>query len=69
LLLTFGNPYVNKYFAASKNLVACYEDDAIFQGAAADWLAGKFEAAGTLPVTVGIFPYGSGILKKKPLKK
>ncbi|CAN5736365.1 hypothetical protein BH10BAC3_BH10BAC3_33990 [soil metagenome] len=68
LLLTFGNPYVNKYFTESKNLVACYEDDSIFQRAAADWLSGKFDAAGTLPVTVGIFPYGTGIVKKKPLK-
>jgi hypothetical protein len=68
LLLTFGNPYVNKYFVESRNLVACYEDDAIFQGAAADWLLGKYEAVGTLPVTVGTFRYGSGIIKKKTLK-
>lgn len=65
LLLTFGNPYVNQFFSASQNLVACYEDDAIFQGAVADWLQGKFGATGTLPVTVGPFAYGSGIIKKK----
>jgi hypothetical protein len=69
LLLTFGNPYINKYFAASKNLVACYEDDAVFQTAAANWLSGKYDAVGTLPVTVGIFPYGTGIVKKKTLIK
>ncbi len=67
ILLSFGNPYVNKNFASSPNLVACYEDDSIFQGVAADWLLGKFDATGTLPVTVGPFPYGSGIVKKKPL--
>ncbi|MES2645409.1 MAG: glycoside hydrolase family 3 N-terminal domain-containing protein [Bacteroidota bacterium] len=67
ILLTFGNPYINKYFAASKNLVACYEDDAHFQGAAANWISGKVDAVGTLPVTVGIFPFGTGIVKKKPL--
>ena len=47
--------------------MVCYEDDSIFQDAAADWILGKFEAMGTLPVTVGPFPYGSGIVKKKPL--
>jgi hypothetical protein len=67
ILLTFGNPYVNKYFSNSQNLVACYEDDAPFQDAAADWLSGKIIASGTLPVTVGPFAYGSGIVKKKLL--
>jgi hypothetical protein len=66
-VLTFGNPYVNKYFTSSQNLVACYEDDAPFQDAAADWLSGKIIASGTLPVTVGPFAYGSGIVKKKLL--
>lgn len=67
ILLTFGNPYVNKYFDSSENLVACYEDDAPFHEAAADWLSGRIIASGTLPVTVGKYAYGSGILKKKPL--
>ena len=65
VLLTFGNPYVNQNFQQSNNLVACYEDDAVFQGVAADWLLGKFNATGTLPVTVGNFKFGSGIVKKK----
>jgi len=33
-------------------LVACYEDDAITQNAAADLLKGKWDAKGKLPVTV-----------------
>jgi beta-N-acetylhexosaminidase len=69
ILLTFGNPYVNKYFVASPNLVACYEDDVVFQDAAADWLLGKFNASGTLPVTVETFRYGTGIVKKNSLNQ
>lgn len=67
LLLTFGNPYINRFFTASNNLVACYEDDAVFQDAAADLVSGKILPAGTLPVTVASFNYGSGIVKKKLL--
>jgi beta-glucosidase-like glycosyl hydrolase/CubicO group peptidase (beta-lactamase class C family) len=48
----FGNPYALKFVCNSKNLVACYEDDIITQTAAADLLKGKFDAKGTLPVTV-----------------
>ena len=66
-LLVFGNPYVIKNFEGSSynNLVACYEDDAIFQEVGYNWLVGKIDASGTLPVTVGRFVYGSGITKKK----
>ena len=52
LTMAFGNPYAIGNFCAAKNLVACYEDDAIFQKAAFDWLMGKFKAEGKLPVTV-----------------
>lgn len=48
----FGNPYALKYACTAKNLVACYEDDAITQNAAADLLKGKWDAKGKLPVTV-----------------
>ena len=48
----FGNPYALKYVCTAKNLVACYEDDAITQNAAADLLKGKWDAKGKLPVTV-----------------
>lgn len=65
VLLTFGNPYINKNFSGSRNLIACYEDDSVFQNAAADWLSGNFDAVGTLPVTVGDFKFGRGIFKKK----
>ena len=59
----FGNPYAIKNFCAAKNLVACYEDDAIVQTAAADFIAGKFTAKGTLPVTVcDQYRFGNGIV-------
>ncbi|HWB27049.1 MAG TPA: glycoside hydrolase family 3 N-terminal domain-containing protein [Chitinophagaceae bacterium] len=60
--MVFGNPYAVKYVDAAPNLVACYEDDAIFQQAAFDWLQGNFFAKGSLPVTVSAdFSYGYGI--------
>lgn len=49
----FGNPYALKFVNDAKNLVACYEDDPITQNVAANLLAGKFDAKGKLPVTVG----------------
>jgi CubicO group peptidase (beta-lactamase class C family) len=67
LLFNFGNPYAIKNFPGSKNLVVCYEDDTVFQGVAADWLLGSFEAKGTLPVTIGNYSYGTGIVKKNSL--
>ena len=58
----FGNPYAIKNFCASKNLVACYEDDTIIQNTAADLLQGKIFAKGKLPVTVcDAYPFGSGL--------
>ena len=60
--IVFGNPYAIKNFCASKNLVACYEDDAIIQNTAADLLQGKIFAKGKLPVTVcDAYPFGSGL--------
>lgn len=60
--MVFGNPYAVKFVEASPTLVACYEDDAIFQQAAFDWLHGKFYARGSLPVTVSSqFAYGAGM--------
>lgn len=62
LTIAFGNPYAIGNFCAAKNLVACYEDDAIFQNAAFDWLMGKFKAEGKLPVTVcPEFRFGFGM--------
>jgi len=48
----FGNPYAIRNICTAPNIVACYEDDDITQGAAADLLSGKITARGTLPVTV-----------------
>lgn len=68
--LVFGNPYAVKNVEASPNLVACYEDDAIFQQAAFGWLQGRFPAKGSLPVTVNeTFHYGSGIMDSTVLPK
>ncbi|HVX51645.1 MAG TPA: glycoside hydrolase family 3 N-terminal domain-containing protein, partial [Chitinophagaceae bacterium] len=62
ITMVFGNPYAVKYVNESPNLAVCYEDDAIFQQAAFDWLQGKFYAKGSLPVTVSNdFHYGCGI--------
>jgi beta-glucosidase-like glycosyl hydrolase/CubicO group peptidase (beta-lactamase class C family) len=63
----FGNPYAIKNFCGAKNLVACYEDDAITQNAAADLLQGKIFAKGKLPVTVcENYPFGTGIMTAIP---
>jgi beta-N-acetylhexosaminidase len=58
----FGNPYAIKNWCGAKNLVVCYEDDAITQEAAADFLQGKIQAKGKLPVTVcDNYKFGSGL--------
>lgn len=69
ILLVFGNPYIISNFPEAKNLVVCYEDDAIFQQAAADWMLGKFPAVGSLPVSVGKYPFGTGLVQKKGLQQ
>jgi beta-N-acetylhexosaminidase len=49
----------------AKNLVVCYEDDAIVQGTAVDLLQGKIFYKGVLPVTVcENLKYGSGYVTK-----
>ncbi len=63
IIFVFGNPYAVKNWCNAKNLVACYEDDDIVQGTAADLLQGKIIAKGKLPVTVcDEFKFGSGIV-------
>jgi beta-N-acetylhexosaminidase len=58
----FGNAYSLKNMCAAKNLVMCYEDDAIVQGTAADLLQGKIFYKGVLPVTVcENLKYGFGV--------
>lgn len=59
----FGNPYAIKNWCSAKNLVACYEDDAIIQNTAIDLLQGKIPAKGKLPVTVcNEYKFGTGIV-------
>jgi beta-N-acetylhexosaminidase len=58
----FGNAYSLKNMCAAKNMVMCYEDDAIVQGTAADLLQGKIFYKGVLPVTVcENLKYGFGL--------
>jgi hypothetical protein len=62
ITMVFGNPYALKNFCDAKDLVACYEDDPVFQQEAFNWLSGDFVAHGKLPVTVcDAFHYGDGI--------
>ena len=61
----FGNPYAVKNMCDAKNLVACYEDDTIFQQQAFEVLKGNLQPQGTLPVTVcEKYPFGSGTVMK-----
>jgi beta-N-acetylhexosaminidase len=62
ITFVFGNPYAIKNWCGAKNMIACYEDDAIIQNTAIDLLQGKITAKGKLPVTVcDTYQYGSGI--------
>lgn len=64
LVMVFGNPYALKNFCDADNLLECYEDDAVFQHEAFNWLNGEFIAQGKLPVTVcDSFHFGDGIVK------
>ena len=67
LTMLFGNPYALKNVCDARNVVACYDDDVIFQNNALDFLQGKIFAKGKLPVTVcPDFTYGSGITPANP---
>jgi CubicO group peptidase (beta-lactamase class C family) len=57
----FGNVYAAQLFCNAHTLVAMYEDDAIFQNAAADFLTGRIGAKGSVPVTVCNVKYGTGV--------
>lgn len=62
ITFVFGNPYAIKNWCNAKNIVACYEDDAIIHNTAVDLLQGKIAAKGKLPVTVcEKYKYGYGI--------
>lgn len=62
--MVFGNPLAMQNFCTAKNLVDVYEDDAVFQDAAADWLSGAFTATGSLPVTVCNWKAGHSVAVK-----
>ncbi|MEJ7737785.1 MAG: glycoside hydrolase family 3 N-terminal domain-containing protein [Chitinophagaceae bacterium] len=63
MTLFFGNPYALKNVCDAKNVMVCYEDDAIFQDAAIRILQGLQKPVGRLPVTVcEAFTFGTGII-------
>jgi beta-glucosidase-like glycosyl hydrolase/CubicO group peptidase (beta-lactamase class C family) len=50
--LIFGNPYAVADFNKIKNILFAYEDNFFTQNAVLQWLQGKIQANGKLPVTV-----------------
>jgi beta-glucosidase-like glycosyl hydrolase/CubicO group peptidase (beta-lactamase class C family) len=69
ITVAFGNPYVIKAICDAPVLLACYEDDAITQGKAADILYGRFYAKGKLPVTVcDSFTFGYGLTENRKMR-
>lgn len=50
--LIFGNPYAVAEFDNIKNILFAYEDNTYTQNAVLNWLEGKLQATGSLPVTV-----------------
>lgn len=69
LTFFFGNPYAIKNVCNAGNVVACYEDDEVFQNAAADILEGLQQPKGKLPVTVcSTFAFGTGIVRSNSLQ-
>ena len=65
LLVAFSNPYLLKNFQEEKNIVVAYEDGAEFQKSAAKVVLGKIGSKGNLPVSVGKFNEGSGIVTNR----
>lgn len=65
ITLTFGNVLATKNFCDAWTLLACYQDDPITQQAAADYLSGKFDLKGKLPVSVCRYKFGDGIVKNE----
>lgn len=61
ITFVFGNVLAAANYCNANALVACYQDDAITQQAAADLLQGKTGASGKLPVRVCNFSTGYGI--------
>ncbi len=58
--LIFGNPYAVANFKNIDNILFAYEDNSYTQAAVLEWLEGKVQASGQLPVTVSdSLEYGS----------
>jgi len=74
ITLIFGNVLAAANFCEANTLIACHQDDNISRQVAADFLKGKINATGKLPVRVCNYPAGYGIdvaavEKPHPLEK
>lgn len=63
--LVFGNVLATQNFCDAWTLAACYQDDDITQQAAVDFVEGKINAMGRLPVSVCKYRFGDGIVKEE----
>src|SRR5688572_3087920 len=61
ITLVFGNVLAAANFCNANALVACHQDDNITRQVAADFLKGRINASGKLPVRVCTYPAGYGI--------
>jgi CubicO group peptidase (beta-lactamase class C family) len=70
-LVLLGNPYGLGAIgnAPFKTVAVAYEDDAIFQFAVFDWLTGVYKAEGTLPVSIGSYKAGQGLVARNFIPK
>jgi len=71
ILIVQGNPYALGALqkAAFKTIAVGYEDDAIFQQTAFDWITGLFKPLGKLPVSVGRWKMGEAVTVQGALPK
>ena len=70
-MILLGNPYALGALdkANFRTVAVAYEDDAVFQGVVYDWLTGLFKAEGTLPVSIGKYRAGQGILVQSAIPR
>jgi beta-N-acetylhexosaminidase len=61
----FCNPYILKQFGKMNSGIMAYEDEIWFHQAVIEVIKGAIPAEGKLPVSAGIFPYGTGGLSMK----
>ncbi|HXG84358.1 MAG TPA: glycoside hydrolase family 3 N-terminal domain-containing protein [Pyrinomonadaceae bacterium] len=62
--VSFGNPYLLRGFPEMKTYAVAYGDMTSLQRAAARALMGEIDFKGKLPITVGSYPRGTGIVTK-----